>query len=149
VNGSPGRGLHLDGQLVLHLLPALLDVEGRLADEIDGAHLQGLEGHVRALLRQGRDHDHGHGAEPHDPFQERQAVQPGHFDIQGDHVRVEGLDLLARDQGIRGNADDLDLGIAGQELAQNLADERGIVDDQDSNHGALLFPCRPVRGSCE
>ena len=73
----------------------------RLGHEIDGADFQRLERHLGAALGQRRDHDHRHRPQRHDLAQERQAVHVRHLDVERDHVGIERLDPLARDDADR------------------------------------------------
>src|ERR1035437_8777489 len=69
----------------------------------------------------------------HQLFQKRQAIHAGHFDIQRDHVGLEREDFVARDVGVGRGADHLYVGLAGQGFAEDSADNRGIVNDQDAD----------------
>ena len=56
----------------------------------------------------------------------------GHDQIAGDDVRPQPLDLLERLLAVAGGADHLDGRAARQHFLDDLADVRGIVDDQHS-----------------
>lgn len=55
--------------------------------------------------------------------------------IQGQHVRVQALDLLARDQRVGRGTDHLDAGVARQQIGQDLSDQCRVVDHQDAAGG--------------
>ena len=76
----------------------------------------------------------------HEPAQEAQAVHARHFDVEGDEIRLVLQDHVSGDEGIRGSANDLDVGLAAQSVAQHLPHDRGVVDDEDGDrfHAA---PC--------
>jgi hypothetical protein len=76
--------------------------------------------------------------------QERESIHLGHLDIECQDVGIEILDLVARDVGIACDADHLDLGIGIEHVAQNAADQRGIVDDE---HADFLTFCAHVNSS--
>jgi hypothetical protein len=69
----------------------------------------------------------------HQDAEERQPVHPRHFQVERHHVRVEAFDLLAGHVGVAGRADDLDLGVVGERVADRLADERRVVHDEDAD----------------
>lgn len=64
-----------------------------------------------------------HGPQAHDVLQERQAVHARHLHVERHHVGIEPLDLVARQQRVRGGADDLD---AGYDIAVQCAKEQGL-----------------------
>src|ERR1019366_4441143 len=72
----------------------------------------------------------------HQLFQKRHAIHAGHFDIQREHVGLHREDFVARDVGVGRGADHLDVALAGQGLAEDSADNRGIVNDQDADSTA-------------
>jgi hypothetical protein len=92
-------------------------------------------GGVGAALGQRGHHHHRQRVQAHQVFQEGQPVHARHFHVQGDHVRGQALDLLARQQRVGGGADHVDGRIAGQDLGEHLAHDGGVVDDQDPAGG--------------
>jgi hypothetical protein len=128
----PGGRLDLLQDLQAKRVQALPEPCGRLGDEVAGAELQGTKRGIRAARRQGRDHDHRHRPERHHLFEKGEAVHMRHLDVQGQNVRIELLDQLARLQRILAGADHLHLAVALEELGEQLADQCGIVDDQGS-----------------
>ena len=91
-------------------------------------------------LRERGHHHHRHRSQAHEVGEEGQAVHARHLDVEREHVRVEGLDLVARHQRVLGMAHDLDAGVLRQHLGQHPAHKRGVVDNQDANlvdHAAL------------
>ena len=82
----------------------------------------------------------------HDLPQERQPVHAGHLNIQGDHVRHLLGDPLGSHEGIARRADYLDGRVSRQHLAQRLADQSGIVDDEDPNSRLAHSRMSPIPG---
>src|ERR1019366_43016 len=126
-----GGGTHLLGQA----LPQFSDRvrTAGFGQNFDGAEFQGLKGGKAGRLSQAADDDGRHRVEMHQLFQEGEAIHAGHFDIQRDHVGLEREDFVARDVGVGRGADHLDVALAGQGFAEDSADNRGIVNDQDAD----------------
>jgi len=111
-------------------------------DEIDRSQFQGKQRLARPLGGERRDHDHRQGPQPHQLVEELQPVHVGHLDVERHHIRVEQLDLLARIDRVFGGADHHDVAVAAQGAGQDLADEGGIVNDEDLDaHAASLVFC--------
>ena len=102
----------------------------RLGHEIHRAQFQRPEGDVGALAGQGRHHHHRHRPETHQLFQELDAVHPRHLDVEGQNVGREHLDLVAGDDRVDGGADHFEFGVGRENVGQQLADDRRIIDDQ-------------------
>ncbi len=69
----------------------------------------------------------------HELLQERYAVEPGHFDIEGHDIRLEGNDLVAGGIGVVGGTDHLDLGILFEAVREHPPGDSGVIDDQDAD----------------
>src|SRR5437899_986635 len=78
------------------------------------------------------DDDDGKLVSPHDLAQGLHAVHARHLQIERDHMRMQFFNLLQPEFAVHGRADDLDPGIAFDDLRDQLAHQCGIVDDQDS-----------------
>ena len=67
------------------------------------------------------------------------AVHLRHLDVHRDQVGLELVELAEGDPAVDGGTDDLDVGIRGQHVGHDLADDDGIVDDHhpDRVHGVL------------
>ncbi len=127
-----GRRLDLPNELFAEVDGPALDVELRLGDEVEGPELQRAEGRLAAGLGQRRDHDDGGGARPHELLEEGEPVHLGHLDVEGDDVGGEPLDVTKGRHWIGRRADDLDLGVARENVAEHAAHERRIIDDESS-----------------
>ena len=82
-----GRGANLMRQIVLQLPHRVR--AARLGQNIHRAALQCLESDVAGSLPQRTDHHYRHGMEPHQLFEESEAVHARHLDIQGQHVGAQ------------------------------------------------------------
>ena len=113
--------------------PANRRVAAWLGEHVYRTGLDGVHRRLRARLRQ-RTHDHHRQRMMlHEDPEKREAVHPRHLEVERQHVGIEGDDLLAGHVGITGGTHHLDLRILAQGVADRLADERRIVDDEDSN----------------
>ena len=115
------------------------DVHLGFVEKIHRAQFQRTEGNIRAPFGQGRNHHHRHRSQAHQFFQEIEPVHAGHFDVQGEHVRVELLDQFPRHQWIGGCAHHFHVGLAIDDFLHQAADQRRVVDDQNFNFH--LTPC--------
>ena len=134
-------GLDLVGQLQREVA----DLVGStwLAQDLDGTDLQRFEGERPVGLRERRD-DHGrHRVVLHELAQERDPVHARHLDIERDHVGLELDDLRPRDVRIAGDAHDLDVGVARELALEDLANDGGVVDDQDADFAHASSPPAP------
>lgn len=96
---------------------------GRLGDDIDRAPAEGLKCARAGGLALGADDDGGDGMEEHEAAQEGETVHARHLEVEGDDVGTEGEDLIAGDVGIGRGGDDFDVGLAGDGLGEDLADD--------------------------
>ena len=126
--GAPTRDLGDD--LLGIVADALRDAEPRLGDEVDRAQLQRAQRHFGAALGQRGDHHHRHRPQAHQPLEEVDAVHARHLDVERDHVGVGGTDHLARDQRVGRRADARHVGLRVDDLGQQAAHQRRVVDDQ-------------------
>ncbi len=67
-----------------------------------------------------------------------QAVDPGHDDVQHQHIRLGGLDLLGHLQPIPALADNLELRLPGDHLRQGLAHHRMVIRQEDSDSSSVF-----------
>ena len=141
---NPGGGGELDlaDQLLGHALEAEALGAGRLAHIVDRPQLEGADSGVGAGLGEAGNHHHRRRPQGHDLFQERQAVHLRHLDVEGDDVGTDGLDDLARFEGIGGGADDLDPIVPGQRRGQHLAHQIAVVDNHHSDRAAHFTSLR-------
>ena len=107
----------------------------RLADDVDGADAQRLDAGGRALLRQRADDDGRNRMVLHQLAQEAEAVHARHLDVERDDVGLELQDHVPRDVRIGGAADHLDVVVLAQGVAEQLADDRRVVDEEDAGAG--------------
>src|SRR5215216_459251 len=108
----------------------------RLDHEVLGAELDRLE-HLR-LLAERRAHDDLRGrVRGHDLRQGREPVLLRHRDVERDEVGLQRLELRERLDAVAGLADHL-VAALGQRIADHLAHEGGVVDDEDAGHGCLV-----------
>ena len=69
------------------------------------------------------------------------AVHLRHLDVHGDQVGLELVELGDGDLAVHGGAHDLDVGVCGQHVGHDLADDDGIVDD---HHPDRVHACPPA-----
>ena len=103
----------------------------RLCKNVDGAGFESLKSGTAGGNSEGADYDDRHGAIVHQLPEERDAVHARHFNVEGEDVGLEGEDFVACDVRVRGGSDHLDIGLTGQCVGEDLAHDRGIVDDED------------------
>ena len=65
-------------------------------------------------------------------FEDSDAVELGHDEIEGDDVGAQLFDLLQRVEAIAREPDDLEARILAEDLAQDLACERRVIDDEEA-----------------
>ena len=68
---------------------------------------------------------------PHQPLQERKPIHARHFDVEREHVGLKREDLVAGDIGIGRCANDFHIRFSGDRIAEDLAHDGRIVDDED------------------
>ncbi len=114
----------------------------RLADKL---HRAGAEG-VQHPNGGGAYHHHRQGIYRHQLLKEVDAVELGHFHIQGSDVRLQGFDFFHGIHGVHRGANHLDAGIGGQGFGQCLAEEDRIVHNEQPDfistgvgHGGQLL----------
>ena len=113
-------------------------------DEVDRAQPQGLQRRLRAFRGQRRDHHHRAGPLDHDAVEAGQAVHLRHVDVEGDDVGLEAGELAQRLQPVARELH-LEVGFAGEHLAEQLPHQGGIVDHQQLDHPAPASPPRLER----
>jgi hypothetical protein len=120
---------------------ALLELLGHLADRIGpaglgdhvhGAGLQRLDGGRGSRLGHRADDDDRQRVVLHQLAQEGQAVHARHLDVERQHVGPVLDDHVAGDEGIGRPADHFDRRLAAQRVADHLAHDRRVVDDEDA-----------------
>ena len=139
---GPGSGLDRVDDPDARFFQKLPGAELGLEDDVHGPVFHGPERGFRAGFGERRADDHRNRVLGHDFSQEGQPIHAGHFDVQGDDVRGLRLHALDRGIGIAGRADDLDVGVRGQDIGQGLAHQGGIVHHQDLDglsHENLAF----------
>jgi hypothetical protein len=116
-------------------LAQCLEVDQRvllLVDEVGGAAVQGLDGLRCAAAGVGREDQHRQPAARQQGVERPQAADPRHRQVEHDGVGLPFVEALQQLLARRGEADDLERGLAGQEPGQRLADERRVVGDGDA-----------------
>src|SRR5258708_21773989 len=91
------------------------------------------------------DHDHRNAVAPHDLFQHVQTAHARHFEVEGNNLRLEFLDLLQPEISIHGGADHLDGVVGSQNLRDELAHQRGIIYHEHSYRGCA-HNCTSAKG---
>src|SRR5262245_14995800 len=69
----------------------------------------------------------------HEPSEKRESVHARHFDIEREYVRSVGQNHVARHERIGSSADDFEIGLPGDRIAEYAPHQRRIVDDQHTN----------------
>ena len=104
-----------------------------LLDVVEGADLHGRDGRLDRAVG-GDDDDGRQRVDPLDPPQDLDPVHPRHEEVEQDDVEGLGRELLER---LLARARDLDLvALRGQELGQDVVDDRLVVDDVDDAFAA-------------
>jgi hypothetical protein len=105
----------------------------RFGDDVDRPVFQGLEGALRSFLDQtGTDNDRD-GMLDHDFLQEGETIHARHFDVEGNDIGNLFGDAFGGYERIGRGGHHLNTGIAGEHVAESLANDGGIVDDEDAN----------------
>jgi hypothetical protein len=105
----------------------------RLCHHIHGPRLERVERVFRAGLAERAHDDHGKRVMLHQDSQECDAIHARHLDIEREHIRLEGENLVACDVGIDSRGDDFDVGLGVERIAYELAHDCGVVHDEDTN----------------
>ena len=87
---------------------------------------------IGSTVCHGRHHDHRHGPELHNLFQEFQAVHVRHLDVERHDIGIELLDRRASLHGVSGLADDADIGILAEHGRDQTTHGRAVVDDENA-----------------
>jgi hypothetical protein len=144
------RGLDLGDQLGRDFVQLVGGQGGRLVHQVHGAALQRLDAEV-AVLVGGADHDHARRVGPAQRLQHAHAVEAGHHQVERHHVGRELGDLVERVEPVARGAHHGNTRGLLQQLAQDLARERGVIDDQhpDGRHAwiCLRYTNTPRRSS--
>ncbi len=127
---GPRRHLELADELVAHLDGAAYHVDARLLRVVDRTELERAQRGFAASRRQRGDHHDWQRMRLHQLLEELEAAHARHFDVQSEHVWLEVLKLAPGGVAIERGADDLDLRVAAQDVAQRAAHQRRIVDHQ-------------------
>lgn len=90
-------------------------------NKIQRPELHGLEGGFSAAFRQGADHNHRQGISLHQLLQCGQAVEAGHFHIQGHDIDVEFLGFLESFLPVAGNSRNFDFRVLFQQGNKSIA----------------------------
>ena len=116
----------------------------RLGDDVHRPGGEGFEAGGRSFLRHRADDDHRQRAVDHELSQEGQTVHARHLDVERQHVRLVLENQIARDEGIRCEADDLDVGFVLQRIRQHPPHDGGVVDDEHTclSHRSGHRQCR-------
>jgi hypothetical protein len=141
---AAGERLDLGDQLLadaLHRLTDAADV-GRLRHVLVGAGGQRVEGRGRPPFGERAEHDDRDAAACGPDRADRlDAVHLRHLDVHRDQVGLELLQLRHGDLAVDGGTHDLDVGVCGQHVGHDLADDDGIVDD---HHPDRVHACPPA-----
>ena len=106
-----------------------------LRHEVDGAEPQRFQRRLGALRGQRGHHDDRARALDHDAVETVEAVHLRHVDVERDDVGLEGLQLLQRFQPVARELH-LEVGFLAENAPEQLAHQRGIVDDEDLDHAS-------------
>ena len=88
----------------------------RLGHKVHRAQLQRFHGDLRATLGQCGDHHHRRGPQAHESPQKIDAIHARHLDVQGDDIRIQFANHLARHQGVIGGTNALHVPLAIDDL---------------------------------
>jgi len=133
--GGEALANFLDGLLDAALLKGLEEV----VDRVD------FKGADSVLVEGGGEDDLGHGCvvvpvvtlAVEEFFQDREAVQAGHLDVEEDDVGAGGADDFDRLDAVGGFGDDFDFACAAEQVVQFAAGEGFIVDDDGGDGHAF------------
>ena len=135
-NIDVGGHLDLRDDVFSHVFQGVGYASCWFADKIHSPQFQRLHGGVGIALGQAGKHDHRHGTQAHEIAQKCQAIHFGHFNIQGDDVGVELFNLFPGRIGVHCGTDDLNIGVAAENLRQQAPNQSGVIDYQ---HLDLIF----------
>jgi hypothetical protein len=104
-----------------------------LPHEVDRPQLERAHGGVVSIARRRRaEHDDRPWHVRHDVAERPEAIELRHVDVERDDLRVERLHLSDRLPPVTRRADDAELSRALDQLGDDLAHERAVVDDEHS-----------------
>ncbi len=132
----PAEGLDPRDQVIPNPLQGRGHVAGvgRLGHIIVGAERQRLQGDDRAPLGHRAEHDHRQAGLALADFGQRfQAVHFRHLDIENHQIRVDGREFLQRHPTVLGLAGNFQHRIARQNVSEQSADQRRIIDEHQTN----------------
>ena len=116
-------------------------IEARLVDGlqyvVNGARIEGAQ---RVLAEGGGEHHHRQDLRAQ-VAQELEAVEAGHLDVEEQEVRRECRDGLQRLGGIAAFADDADVRVCGERLAQRQPRQHFVVDQERADRGGVHAGC--------
>ena len=98
------------------LIDSARQPHARLGHTSHGTQLQRFHGDLRATLGQRGDHHHRRGPQAHESPQKIDAIHARHLDVQGDDIRIQFANHLARHQGVIGGTNALHVPLAIDDL---------------------------------
>ena len=122
------------------------DRSRRLEHKIHGAQFQCPQGDF-GTGRSGRGAEHHDRARclAHDVPERVEAVQLRHVHVERDDVGIENLNLLQRVVPVARGAGNLELPRVGDDLGDDRAHERTVIDDEDARHArGHACPCAAI-----
>ena len=105
-----------------------------LQHEVDGAETQGFERRLGPFRRQRRHHDHGARPLDHDAIETFEAAHLRHVNVERDDGRAGTPRAVAALRGRCARTRTSKSGSLAEHAAEQLADERGVIDDENLDH---------------
>ena len=98
--------------------------------------MQALEGLERSFLGQRTEHDHGTNSFGKNHLHRRYAIELWHIDVHGHNVRFQLDRFLNGVFAVAGGGDYCDIRRFGQQAADQIPHQRGVVRHQHANDRA-------------
>src|SRR6185312_583449 len=125
-----GGGLDLCDQLLAAFLHTRRHV-GRLGDKIKSSQRQRLQSDRGALRAVRTHHDDRQAMASHDFPQHIETTHTGHFQVEGNDLGFELLDLLQSEVTVHCGSDYFNSTVSRENLRNQLSHERRVIDHQD------------------
>ena len=125
-----GRGLYFGDDVAGLLDGSIRNIQFWLRNIVHRTQAERAQSGFRTSIGERGDHDHRHGMATHQLFEECQAIHPRHLDIESEYIGMESLDFFPGHKRIRCCTDHFQFRIRAENLRQQLAHERRIIDDK-------------------
>ena len=102
-------------------------------DIIESAGAERIKGDFGISFRNRTHHDHRTRSLGHDAAQGLQSIEPGHLDIEGDHIGIKTSDLAEGFRTGAGGTDNFKPGLRTDHARERGAHESTVVNDQYAN----------------